>query len=165
MNVIKTTDNLVCHDKKIVDKLKVLAAKSPIKRSRICLHKSLKDNTNEMIIALMRDSYMPPHIHPDSKSESYHVIEGKMKVFIFNKNGKLSKVIKMGDYKSGDIFYYRMNKGFYHMPVSLTNFCIYHETYSGPFNKVKDVHFPKWAPNQKKFIGVKSLISKIKKGF
>ena len=66
----------------------------------------------------------------------------------------------MGEYKSGNTFYYRMNKGFYHMPVSVTNFCIYHETYSGPFNKKKDVHFPKWAPEQKKFIGIKSLISK-----
>ena len=165
MNIIKTTDNLVFHDKKIIEKLKVLARKSPIKRSRICLHKSLKDNTNEMIIALMKDSYIPPHIHPNSKSESYHVIEGKMKVFIFNKNGQISKVIKMGEYKSGNTFYYRMNKGFYHMPVSVTNFCIYHETYSGPFNKKKDVHFPKWAQEQKKFIGTKSLISKIKNGF
>jgi len=165
MNVIKTKDNLFLQDKKIVEKLKFLAKKSPLKRSRICLHKSLKDNTNEMIIALMKDSYIPPHIHPNSKSESYHLIEGKMKVFIFNKNGKIVKVIKMGDYKSGNIFYYRMNKGYYHMPVSVTHFCIYHETYSGPFNKKKDVHFPKWAPDQKKFIGVKSLISKVKKGF
>jgi glucose-6-phosphate isomerase len=165
MNVIETKKDLVIHDSKIVKKLKTLAKKSPLKRSRICLHKSIKNNTNEMIIALMKDSYIPPHIHPDKKSESYHIIEGKMNVFIFNKKGKLSKIIKMGDYKSGNIFYYRMNKGYYHMPVSLTNFCIYHETYSGPFNKKKDVHFPKWAPEQKNFIGVKSLISKIKEGF
>ena len=91
MNVIKTKDNLVLQDKKIVEKLKFLAKKSPLKRSRICLHKSLKDNTNEMIIALMKDSYIPPHIHPNSKSEYYHLIEGKMKVFIFNKNGKIVK--------------------------------------------------------------------------
>ncbi|MDB2708841.1 WbuC family cupin fold metalloprotein [Candidatus Pelagibacter bacterium] len=165
MNVIKTKNNLVCHDKKIVRKLKALARKSPIKRSRVCLHKTLKDNTNEMIIALMKDSYIRPHIHPNAKSESYHIIEGKMKVFIFNKNGKLLKIVEMGDYKSGNIFYYRMNKGFYHMPVSITNFCIYHETYSGPFNKKKDVHFPMWAPEQNFFIGVKSLISKVKNGF
>ena len=150
MNVIKTKDNLVLQDKKIVEKLKFLAKKSPLKRSRICLHKSLKDNTNEMIIALMKDSYIPPHIHPNSKSESYHLIEGKMKVFIFNKNGKIVKVIKMGDYKSGNIFYYRMNKGYYHMPVSVTHFCIYHETYSGPFNKKKRCTFSKMGTRPKK---------------
>ena len=48
MNVIETKKDLVTHDSKIVKKLKTLAKKSPLKRSRICLHKSIKNNTNEL---------------------------------------------------------------------------------------------------------------------
>ena len=47
--------------------------------------------TNEMIIALKKGSYIRPHIHPDKKSESYHLIKGKMTVFVFDKKGTLIK--------------------------------------------------------------------------
>jgi hypothetical protein len=30
------------------------------------------------------------------------------------------------------------------MPVATSKFCIYHETFSGPFEKKYDVKFPKW---------------------
>ena len=57
----------------------------------ITFHNDNKNKTNEMIIALMKRSYIPPHIHPDGKSESYHVIEGKMNVYIFSKKGIIPK--------------------------------------------------------------------------
>lgn len=47
MNVIETKKVLVINDSKIVKKLKILAKKSPLKLSRIFLHKSIKNNTNE----------------------------------------------------------------------------------------------------------------------
>ena len=55
--------------------------------------------------------------------------------------------IKMGDYKSNLNFYYRMGKkNFYHMPIATSNFCVYHEVFSGPFNKKSDVKYSKWSP-------------------
>ena len=152
---------LIFYNKDIVKKLKYFAKKNQRKRSRICFHNNNKNKTNEMIIALMKGSYIPPHIHPDGKSESYHVIEGKMNVYIFSKKGTLVNVIKMGEYKSGLNFYYRMNKGFYHMPVSVSKFCIYHETYSGPFTKKKDVKFPKWAPKESETENIKKFMFRI----
>ena len=87
MNVIQNKKKkLIFHKKDIVKKLKFLAKKNKRKRSRICFHNDNKNKTNEMIIALMKRSYIPPHIHPDGKSESYHVIEGKMNVYIFSRN-------------------------------------------------------------------------------
>ena len=53
----------------------------------------------------------------------------------------------MGEAGTSLNFYYRMSKGYYHMPVATSKFCIYHETYSGPFNKKRDVIFPKWSPD------------------
>ena len=67
-----------------------------------------------------------------------------MKVYVFNKNGEVQKVINMGTYESGKEFLYRMSKGYYHMPISTSNWCVYHEVYSGPFKKEKDVKYPKW---------------------
>ena len=124
-----------------------LADNSDLLRSRICIHTSNKSKTHEMIIALKKGSYIRPHIHPNFKSESYHLIKGSMIVFVFNKWGILKKKIKMGEVKTNLNFYYRMSKGYYHMPVATSNYCIYHETYSGPFLKKKDVIFPKWSPD------------------
>ena len=146
-NIIRNKESLVYLNKNIINKLIKLANNSDLSRSRMCIHKKNSDKTNEMIIALKRGSYIRPHIHPNLKSESYHVIKGYMTVFVFNKRGDLKKKIKMGEANTKFNFYYRMSKGFYHMPIATSNFCIYHETYSGTFIKKKDVIFPRWSPD------------------
>ena len=60
-----------------------------------------------------------------------------MDVYVFSRKGKKVKVINMGDYKSKLNFYYRMNKSFFHLPVAVSNWCVYHEVYSGPFKKTR----------------------------
>ncbi|OUU53606.1 MAG: hypothetical protein CBC25_00055 [Pelagibacteraceae bacterium TMED65] len=147
--VIQNKEDLVFFDNKIVKKIKQMALKNEKKRARICIHKSLKDKTNEMIIALNKKSFIAPHIHPNGKSESYFVIEGNMNVYVFDKSGKVKKVVRMGPYNSGKNFFYRMSKGFYHMPIALTKWCVYHEVYSGPFVKNVDVRYPSWSPSEK----------------
>ena len=159
--IIQNKKDLIFYKKNIVNKIKILAEKTPNKRARLCIHQSIKNKTNEMIIALKKGSYIRPHIHPNSKSESYHVIEGKMNVFIFSKSGKKVKVINMGDYKSDLNFYYRMNKGYFHLPIAVSKWCVYHEIYSGPFIKNKDVRYAKWAPKEGNKIIVTEFLKKI----
>jgi len=161
-NVIKNKKTLTYFNLDIIKKLKKLARNSKNLRSRICIHKNNHSKINEMIIALKKGSYIRPHIHPNSKSESYHVIEGNMIVNVFNKKGKIIKRIKMGPVKSKENFYYRMSKGYYHMPVATSNWCIYHEIYSGPFIKEKDVIFPTWSPKDKHKDGYKHFLKKNK---
>ena len=36
---------------------------------------------------------------------------------------------------SQEKLFYRMSKGYYHMPISTSRWCVYHEVYSGPFKK------------------------------
>ena len=160
--VIQNKKDLVFLSKKIINKIKRKALSNPKKRARICLHKNLRDKTNEMIIALNKKSFVPPHIHPDSKSESYHIIEGQMNVYIFRPNGKLLKVVQMGEKNSKKYFFYRMCKGFYHMPLAKTEWCVYHETYSGPYKKSEDVKFPKWAPREEDIESVLNFLKKHK---
>ena len=160
--VIQNKKDLIFYDKKIVKKIKQMALKNQKKRARICIHKSPKNKTNEMIIALNKKSFIAPHIHPNDKSESYFVIEGKMNVYVFDKLGKVKKIVKMGPYNSGKNFFYRMSKGFYHMPIALTEWCVYHEVYSGPFIKSRDVKYPLWSPSENNKDEVKHFLKKIK---
>lgn len=85
---IQNKNNIATYKKILVKKLKLIASRNSKKRSRICIHKNNNEKTQEMIIALSNKSFIAPHIHPNGKSESYHVIEGKMNVYVFDKNGK-----------------------------------------------------------------------------
>lgn len=67
----------------------------------------------------------------------------------------------MGDYKSNLDFFYRMSRGYYHMPIAVSKWCIYHEVYSGPFIKNNDVFYPKWTPNEDNKQDVKNFLKNI----
>ncbi len=139
-----------------------MAKESEKRRSRICCHINTKDKTNEMIILLMQNSYVRPHIHPENKSESYTVLKGKMNVIVFKKNGKIKQVVEMGDIFSGRNFFYRMSSSYWHMPISVDKYCIYQETYSGPFVKKIDVKYAQWAPHEYDTANIKLFIKKLK---
>ena len=161
--IIQNKDKIVTYNKTIISKLKKLADRSKNKRSRVIIHLDRNSKVNEMIICLKKDSYIQPHIHPTGKTESYHVIEGKMNIYIFNQKGKILKIVKMGDHKKGSIFYYRMNKGIFHMPVATSKYCVYHEVFAGPFKKSKDVRYSVWSPDQNEKISVGKFLKKVKK--
>lgn len=144
-NIIQNKKNICYFNFSLINRLKKKAMISKIKRSRILVHLTKKSKVHEMIIALMKNSHVPPHQHPKNKSESYFIIEGTMDLHIYNNKGKKIKSISMGDYKSQKPFYYRMSHGgHWHMPVATSKFCIYHEVFSGPFEKKNDVKFPQW---------------------
>lgn len=141
-NIIFNNKTICFYNKKLIKTLKIKAKNSKNKRSRILLHTSLKSQVQEMIIALHKSSDVPAHRHPLNKSESYFIIEGKMKLEIYDKNGKVKKRINMGTINSGKPFYYRMSKGnLWHKPIATSEYCVYHETFAGPFIKSKDVKF------------------------
>lgn len=160
--VINNTKDLLFFDKKIIQRLQKLANKSEKKRSRICCHLSTRNKINEMVIYLKKKSYVRPHIHPSNKSESYTVLKGRMKIFVFNKFGKVKKIIEMGDISSGKNFFYRMSNSFWHMPIAIDTDCIYHETYCGPFIKNKDVKYAPWAPQENDTKKTKIFLDKLR---
>jgi len=131
----------------IIADLKRRALVSPYRRFRLCMHYNIEDLTQEMIIASCGDSYMPPHRHPKGKSESYHVIEGSMTVYFFDDDGSVKQKLEMGTYGSGKPSIYRLSEPTWHMPVPMTEWLVYHETYSGPFNYDIDVEPPEWLPD------------------
>ena len=108
---------------------------------------------------------MPPHKHPSGNSETYHVISGKLDLYLFNSNGKILKKISLEEHNKNKntLFYYRTSSGnFWHMPVVKSTDCIFHEIYSGPWKKEHDVKFPKWTPNPDDHGKVKLFMKNLK---
>ena len=95
-----------------------------------------------MFIVAQQDAHMPVHRHPKNKSESYHILYGKLRVFIFNDDQSVNKFFDLDSKKN---FYLRFaTTNFWHMPVVMSKFCYFKETFPGPFVKRRDVIFPKW---------------------
>lgn len=141
------------------DMLKHAAMNAPLKRARFCLHHNPSDQVHEMIIAFCRESYIRPHRH-FNKSESFHVIEGKLLVIIFNDNGHVTRRIEMGTINSGYTFLYRLSSSLWHMVVPLSEFVIIHETTAGPFIK-EESDFAPWSPDENDIGGIKTFIKKV----
>jgi cupin fold WbuC family metalloprotein len=133
---------------------------SKYKKSRFCCHKNRSDSFHEMIIFHKKKYYIRPHKHTHS-SESIHVIKGRVDVFLFNSNGDIFDIIKMGDLSSNYFFFYRINKNIYHSFLIKSPELIFHETTKGPFKK-KNTVFAKWSPKKNFFKYKKILQVKIK---
>ncbi len=124
--------------------LKELVLDSPSKRVRICAHKSADSLLHEMLIVIGKNSYIRPHKH-SNKSESFHLIEGKMDVIIFDAHGEIARVIPMGTSSTNDVFFYRLSVDQFHTIVIHSDIVVFHEVTNGPFN-IKDTIFAPFAP-------------------
>ncbi len=129
-----------------IEFLKKKSLQNPRQKIRICTHKGPQDRLHEMLIVHTKNAYVRPHKHIN-KSESVHVIEGMVDVVVFDEKGEIADLIKMGDYASGRVFYYRMEKDCYHTFIIKTDFLVFHEVVNGPFHK-SDTIFPEWAPSE-----------------
>lgn len=126
-----------------VEFLKERALESPRGRARLCSHPGPDDPTQEMLIALTRENYIHPHIHP-GKVESFHLVEGLMTVFLFDEQGNVIESVPLGDLGSGRPFYYRMTVPLYHTQIPESDVVVFQEVTRGPFTR--DVVLADWAP-------------------
>jgi cupin fold WbuC family metalloprotein len=144
--VIYTEDQVVQVKSSDIQWLKKQAEDNLRKRARLCTHTNTEDLLHEMFIVHANDTYIRPHKHP-SKSESFHVIEGMVDVVLFDENGMISGVIRMGEYSSGRTFYYRVSDLFYHTLLIRSDVLVFHEITNGPFDRA-DTIFAGWAPEE-----------------
>ncbi len=148
----KVSQGIYCNDEavfklsdKAIDFLKETAKKTDNKRARLCLHKDRKESLHEMIIALSRETYVRPHKHIN-KAETFHIIEGHLRLFIFNDKGKVIDSFDMKPPKNGECFLYRAESDCWHMPVPVSNMVVFHEITNGPFAGKNDSVFADWSP-------------------
>jgi glucose-6-phosphate isomerase len=128
-----------------LEDLKHAASHSPLKRARLCLHRTHDDQVQEMVIAFCRGTYNPPHRH-QNKSESFHVIEGELLIIFFDDRGKVTRRIKLGPPNAESTFLYRLSSDLWHTVVPLSEFVIIHETTTGPFVRGA-TECAAWAPD------------------
>jgi cupin fold WbuC family metalloprotein len=120
------------------------AASNTRRRVRLCVHPDSEDRLHEMLIVHAQAAYVPPHKH-QNKSESFHIIEGLLTVFLFSDEGAVVKVIPMGEIGLGRAFYYRLSASTYHTVWPESEFVVFHEVTNGPFDR-KDTITAPWAP-------------------
>jgi len=163
--VLYPKEDIVVVDAEDLKELKRLALKNPRQRVRLCAHRTPNDRLHEMFIIHTKDCYVRPHKHI-GKAESMAILEGEVDVVLFNEDGSILRVIKMGDMNSGKLFYYRMSGPIYHSLFIRSQFLVFHECTEGPFLR-EQTFFPEWAPKEndpevQKFIDrMASLIKEI----
>jgi len=138
-------DEFVRFSKDSTDYLCELGDQNKRKRSRFCAHSDINDIVHEMIIYHKKDTYVRPHKHK-RKSESLHLIKGKIDLVLFHDDGKVAKVFRMGNYESQDLFYYRMPESLFHTMI-IREDSLFHEVTIGPFKKSHTIWAP-WAPDE-----------------
>ena len=141
-----TEDAIVTVDAETIEFLKEKASQNKRRRARLCAHQNTDAAVHEMIIVHSKGAYIEPHKHIN-KSESFHIIEGSADLFFFDENGEVIKVISMGDYSSGKIFYYRVSDPIYHTLIVTSDIVVFQETTKGPFNRSDTIWAP-WAPQE-----------------
>ncbi len=99
-SVLTATDDIVVVNAETLQTLKELAATAPLKRSRLCLHRTSEDPIQEMVIAFARDSYVRVHRHRN-KSESFHILAGSLEVVFFDDEGRETRRIQLGEPGTG----------------------------------------------------------------
>ena len=144
-----------------IDQLKELVENSSLKRNRLCVHRNIKNKIHEMFIVLLKGTYIMPAKHID-KTESLHVLEGRADAVFFDENGEISNIIHLGDYKTGLMFYYRMDDPIYHTLIVRSKHFVFQEVTQGPLN-TKDTVFAPWAPKEIDKNAVRVYMKKLNK--
>ena len=144
-NVFVSDSKIVEVDPSIVETLRRAVTDAPLKRVRLNAHAGPGEIVQEMILAVARDSYIAPHKHP-GKSESFHIVAGEVDVVLFDDDGHIQEILRLGDFSSGKAFYYRTSQPYFHAVVVRSDVAIFHETTNGPFIKEETLFAP-WAPS------------------
>ena len=150
--VLYTTESVTNVNRSDIDFLKIKSNENKRKRVRLCTHLDVNDGLHEMIIVHHKGNYVPPHKHL-GKSESFHMIEGVLKIILFEDDGSILRIIILDAEGMDGFFYYRLSKSLYHTVIPVTDIVVFHETTNGPFRR-EDMIIPKWAPEETESIDI-----------
>jgi cupin fold WbuC family metalloprotein len=125
--------------------VRAAAAANPRGRARLCTHRGTDDALHEMLIVHRRDVYVRPHAHV-GKSESFLVLEGEAVVVLFDESGGIERAVEMTPFGARRCFYYRMPDGVFHTLLICSEWLVFHEATTGPFDRAATA-FARWAPD------------------
>ena len=160
--VLVTSDPITYISQKDIQWLKTKAADNPRKRIRLCAHLSVEDAVHEMLIVHTEITYNQPHKHPN-KSESFHLIEGKLDIVVFDEAGEILETVNMGEYSTGAKFYWRLSESHYHMVIPRSDVVVFHEITSGPFDRATSFIPAPWSPEDEDLAGQERFTAQVEK--
>ena len=134
---------------------------SPLKRTRVCMHKDVSDRMQEMFIAFDGASYVRPSFHKN-KDESFHMIDGFGKYVFFDNTGEPISDVRLGPYESDLPFYCRIPANLSHALIVYSEKALAHEVGEGPFEESETI-FPNWSPDYSSDEDIKNLRVKYSK--
>jgi len=124
---------------------KELAILKKIPLFRVCLHTSNNEITHEMLMIHTYPQCTKPHRTSVSKNKnktvSYHAIDGEAVVYLYDKNGNVTDEIAISSYDDNQPYLCRLNAEIFRSMKSSTNYFMFLETSSGPFNDSDTVWF------------------------
>lgn len=158
--VIAVDESVALLSREQVREIVAMAAKTPRKRMRICVHRDDAEKHQEMFIVHTDETYVRPHRHL-TKAESFQVLEGEVDVVFFDDKGNVTKTVSMGDYASGRPFYYRIAEPVYHSLLIRSKHLLFKESTTGPFIR-SESEFAPWAPEEKDADAVREFTAKLR---
>jgi cupin fold WbuC family metalloprotein len=129
------------------------------KRMRFCTHRNPSDDLHEMVIVHEKDTYVRPHKHL-GRSESFHIIQGRCDIVLYEDDGTIREIVEMGDFNSGYNFYYRLNQNLFHTMIIYSEHLVFQETTLGPFEPESSLFAP-WSPAANEIDKVEIFMKKI----
>ncbi len=144
--VFYTDSSITLVDQQGLEFLKAQAQSNPRQRCRLCGHPDPAAALHDMIIVMSGAAYIRPHKHLD-KDETLHLIEGDGVLCVFDENGEIEDLRRLGGVESGANFLYRMPAGVYHTQLIRSDWLVFHESASGPFDATQMVE-ASWAPTE-----------------
>ena len=157
--VYYTTSEITTVSAQDIAFVKARAAENTRRRARLCAHPDVSDPLHEMLIVHMRGIYVQPHKHI-GKSESFHMIEGRLKIFLFDDDGRRTGVIEMSEPGGGAVLFYRLTSSTFHCVYAETEVIVFHEVTNGPFNP-RDTIWAPWAPSELDLTGQAAFLASL----
>ena len=122
-----------------------LAAESARRRKNYNFH-NLEDRVQRMLNAMEPSTYIRPHRHINPrKVETFIVLRGKIAVFIFDDDGKITYTHICEPENDPGI---DLKAGTWHTIVSLESKTVCFESKDGPYDPFTDKDFAPWAPKE-----------------
>ena len=119
VNYIKFKQNEKLVNISDINNLKKIFKKTKL-NSRICIHKNVNDNHQEMIIIQGKKNFFPPKKNIKS-DQTFLIIEGKLLIIIFDNFGNIISKNILSKKKN---LLVRVKKNTYHCDIPLTKYAI-----------------------------------------
>jgi len=158
--VYHSKENFFSLSKEDINRLISLAKNTTRGRVRYCSHSSGQESLHEMFIVHPKGAYVRPHKHLE-KIESMLVIDGEVDYVMFDNDGNVDNVVKMGNYESKKSFYQTIRKDKFHTLVIKSEWLVFLEITNGPFDKENTV-YAEWSPKESDTLSVEVFLNKIK---